>query len=90
MGIVDKLFNKVAQKIEKKALKKSDKIIVLTNKTQKNIIEKTKISVDKFTLIPNMISFKQFNDFVSKDSKDSFKRKFCIPNNKKIVCFIVI
>ena len=35
-----------------------------------------------------MISFKQFNDFVSKDSKDSFKRKFCIPNNKKIVCFI--
>lgn len=88
MGIVDKLFNKVAQKIEKKALKKSDKIIVLTNKTQKNIIEKTKISVDKFTLIPNMISFKQFNDFVSKDSKDSFKRKFCIPNNKKIVCFI--
>lgn len=89
MNQLDQLINKSIIKLEAYCLKKSDHILVLTQKTKDLLLNNYKyLNDEKISVIPDIISFSSFCINANEKNKAFLYEKYKIPKEKKIISFV--
>ncbi len=89
MNKLDQMINKSIIKLEEYCLKKSDHILVLTQKTKDLLLTNYKhLNDSKISIIPDIVSFNSFCMKVNEKNKDFLYTKYKIPKDKRIISFV--